>query len=267
MGKIYQAMKQAQKVRSKLEMQTGAQDRVSLPPPPESPIQTPIRPPLQETRPEPDSPAGLWLEDEVEMTTLYQNIESRLSQERKKIIQFIGTQPGEGTTTVARNFARYAASWLGKKVLFLEGDLTEESVNNSSPYLGITLAETVPHGDEAKTAIGPFNDAGLTTVIVARNENILIHFLQSEKGALVWGDLKKTFDLVVINTPALSTSAAGLAFCRHADGVVLVLEAERTRGPAAERAKEQIEKNGGNILGVVFNKRRFYIPKFIYKRL
>jgi len=72
---------------------------------------------------------------------------------------------------------------------------------------------------------------------------------------------------VVIDSPPLSASAAGLAFCRRADGVVLVLEAERTRGPVAEKAKEQIQKNGGNILGVVFNKRKFYIPKSIYKRL
>jgi len=31
--------------------------------------------------------------------------------------------------------------------------------------------------------------------------------------------------------------------------------------------KKQILLNGGNILGVVFNKRRYYIPEFVYKQI
>ena len=37
--------------------------------------------------------------------------------------------------------------------------------------------------------------------------------------------------------------------------------------PIASSVKEKIIKNGGNVLGVVFNKRRFYIPDWLYKRL
>jgi protein-tyrosine kinase len=260
-------MRQAQKDRTRPEAQPGPQDRAPLPLKPGTPAQPALRPATPKVRPEPDVSAGLRLDDEVEMTTLYQNIESRLSRDRKKIIQFIGAQPGEGTTTVARNFSRYAGVRLGKKVLLLEGDLNQSSGSLSPNYQGISLAEAVQYGDRVMKAIIPFKDSGVPTMLLAQDENQLLHFMQSEEGASVWGDLKKTFDLVVINTPALSTSAAGLVFCSHADGVVLVLEAERTRGPVAERAKEQIEKNGGNVLGVVFNKRRFYIPKFIYKRL
>jgi Mrp family chromosome partitioning ATPase len=46
-----------------------------------------------------------------------------------------------------------------------------------------------------------------------------------------------------------------------------VLEAEKTRWPVAENTKQMIEKNGGKVLGVVLNKRQFYIPDFIYRRL
>jgi hypothetical protein len=31
--------------------------------------------------------------------------------------------------------------------------------------------------------------------------------------------------------------------------------------------KEKIVKHGGNVLGIVFNKRRYYIPQFIYRHL
>jgi Mrp family chromosome partitioning ATPase len=51
------------------------------------------------------------------------------------------------------------------------------------------------------------------------------------------------------------------------DGVVLVLEADKTRKPVAENLKNQIVQNGGNLLGMVFNNRRYHIPEAVYRRL
>ncbi len=51
------------------------------------------------------------------------------------------------------------------------------------------------------------------------------------------------------------------------DGVIIVVEAEKTRWQVALSLKEKIINNGGNILGLVFNKRQYYIPQFIYDRL
>jgi len=54
---------------------------------------------------------------------------------------------------------------------------------------------------------------------------------------------------------------------RKVDGVIFVVEAEKTRWPVAVASKEKVVKHGGNILGMVFNKRRFYIPEAVYKRM
>jgi hypothetical protein len=45
------------------------------------------------------------------------------------------------------------------------------------------------------------------------------------------------------------------------------LEAEKTKWRTARHVRERMESVGGNILGIVFNKRRYYIPQFIYKYL
>ena len=286
MGKIYEALQEAQKKRTTLQVVTGISEAAAFPreavsapaspvPPEASPVPKREDPPtLSVFKPVPTAspeevfiPLTLELKAEKEMATLYQNIEALVGQTRNKIIQFIGSHPGEGTSTIARDFARFSASRLGKKVLFLEGD----PANPSQPFSGggrmASLEETVRQGEEVEKAFTRSRETGLAVGLVAREEGSLIHFLESEDRAPVWESLKEHFDLVVIDSPPLSASAAGLAFCRRADGVVLVLEAERTRGPVAEKAKEQIQKNGGNILGVVFNKRKFYIPKSIYKRL
>ena len=270
MGNIYQALQEARKNRNNLQVVTGVPEKVPVtketaPVPKRNP--PPTRPVLNPVPAELFLPLNLELEAEKEMATLYQNIEALVGQARKKIIQFIGSNAGEGTSTIARDFARFSASRLGKKVLFLEGD----PANPSQPFSGggrmVSLEETVRRGKSLKKAFAQSKETGLAVGLVAREEGSLIHFLESEDLTPVWESLKEHFDLVVIDSLPLSASTTGLAFCRQVDGVVLVLEADRTRGPVAEKAKEQIQKNGGNILGVVFNKRKFYIPKSIYKHL
>jgi protein-tyrosine kinase len=253
MGKIYQALQQARKNRSRFLVDGGV--RESSPASPEAVFEDMFL------------PLTLELEAEKEMAALYQNIEAPVGQARKKIIQFIGSLPGEGTSTIARDFVRFLASRLGKKVLLLEGD----PANPSGPFSGggrmVSLEETVHRGEEVEEVFAHSKETSLSVGLVAREEGDLIRFLESEDRVQVWDRLKEHFDLVVIDSPPMSSSLAGLIFCRRADGVVLVLEADRTRGPVAEKAKEQIQKYGGNILGVIFNKRKFHIPKGIYKRL
>jgi Mrp family chromosome partitioning ATPase len=55
--------------------------------------------------------------------------------------------------------------------------------------------------------------------------------------------------------------------CGKVDGVVMVIESGKTRKQVALRAKKDIVEAGGKVLGVVLNKRRYHIPKWIYRRL
>lgn len=82
-----------------------------------------------------------------------------------------------------------------------------------------------------------------------------------------WDAAMEKFDLVLIDSAPASASPDGIALSRYVDGVVLVLEADKTRKPVAENLKNQILQNGGNLLGMVFNNRRYHIPEFVYKRL
>ena len=51
------------------------------------------------------------------------------------------------------------------------------------------------------------------------------------------------------------------------DGTVLVVEAEKTRWPVAVNVKERIKQSGGKVLGIAFNKRQYYIPGWLYRRI
>jgi len=49
------------------------------------------------------------------------------------------------------------------------------------------------------------------------------------------------------------------------EGLVLVVEAEETRSAVAKKVRDQILMQEGNLLGMVFTKRRLYIPESLYK--
>jgi Mrp family chromosome partitioning ATPase len=78
---------------------------------------------------------------------------------------------------------------------------------------------------------------------------------------------KAEFDLVLVDAPPLSDSSIGLSIAKHVDGVVLVVEAEKTRWPELVSAKNDLAGAGGNLIGVVFNKRRNHIPAWLARFL
>ncbi len=80
-------------------------------------------------------------------------------------------------------------------------------------------------------------------------------------------DLRETYDLVVIPSPAVATDVLSLSLSRLADASILVIQAERTRLPVVRRTLEILEASGGRVIGTVMNRRRFYIPRWIYRWL
>ena len=55
-----------------------------------------------------------------EMRILDQSISLILGNHEKKVIQFIGSQPGEGTSSIVREFAKVSAENSSKSVLIID---------------------------------------------------------------------------------------------------------------------------------------------------
>ena len=51
------------------------------------------------------------------------------------------------------------------------------------------------------------------------------------------------------------------------DGVILVVAAESTRGAIADKARAELVEAGATLLGIVFNKRRRYLPRWVERWL
>ncbi len=189
------------------------------------------------------------LDMEEDMIGLHQRLDALLPGAARRVVQFIASRPGEGTSTIARAFARVSATRFGKLVLLLDagpgsgyavdsGQVLPAGAGHTNLYRAPLPAFSASHASKDR---GPRSDA-------------------------FWDDLRQRYELVVVDAPPATASADGLALCGKADGVVLVVEAEGTRWPVAQSVKDAIVRSGGKVFGVVLNKRRFYIPSFIYRR-
>ncbi len=246
MSKIYEALERAQKELKGLD-------------------ETPVTSVVKESAEVPDIVERL--EMEREMIGLYQTIESLLHSSKKKVIQFIGTRDGEGTSTLVREFARTTVVRLDISTLLLDAG----SPTGQSSFFGIkpesgwedAILENKPYKD----VIYQIGDTRLFISHVSVKVDAITSVIESPKVIGFFEQMKKDFDLIVIDSPSAASSTNGLSLSNKVDGTVLVVEAENTRWQAVNAMKEDIVKRGGKVLGVVLNKRKFYIPKFIYKRL
>jgi Mrp family chromosome partitioning ATPase len=240
MAKIYEALEEAQKGRKGLEK-------------PEIPSS---RPPIPS------------LDLEEEMISLHQSIDSILPEPKRRIIQFIGSSEGEGTSTIVREFARVSALKFGEVVLLMEADHHRPDQHlffNLKPDHG--WEEVVRNDEPIDKALYQIGKTSLFIAPISQTSAPNYQTFDSPKMAAFLEKLRNQFDLILIDSPPANTSPDGLGLSQKVDGVVLVLEAEKTRWPVAQSVKERITRSGGKILGIVFNKRRYYIPEWIYKRL
>lgn len=246
MSKIYEALENAERESRALE-----KAKASLP-------QTPEATPLH---------SFVEMEFENEMISLYQNIESRLPDLDKKVLLFLSAKEGEGTSTIVREFARTASKKLGKLVFLLDygGDL-----KNNSLFYHITPEKGWEEVGRQSTGTEPADcpadmDIEMTPITPLSNTTPLNVY--SPDIVDFWNSLRERYDLILIDSPPAATSPDGIEISRKVDGVVLVVEAEKTRWHVIDSLKEKIANGGGNILGIVFNKRKFYIPDAIYRKL
>ncbi len=80
-----------------------------------------------------------------------------------------------------------------------------------------------------------------------------IEILCSPKFSEFIRDVRREYDFVLFDTPALSSVIDGALIAAKSDGVILVAEMGKTKKSSLTRATEQLEKAQANILGVVIN--------------
>ena len=206
---------------------------------------------------------------EEEMITLYQSINSlRSDTQKNKVFQLMSAQKEEGTSTIVEELAKVAALKYNKSVLLLDADLRKL---DQQLFFNITmehsLEETIRAGDPVDKALYQIRNSSLFLSRFFKDSGSIRQFLAPSDIDDLLEKLRTRFDFIFIDSPPENVFSIGLATSTSVNGVILVLDSEKTCLDAAKNITDKITNNGGKVLGVVVNKQRNYIPEIISKRL
>jgi len=163
--------------------------------------------------------------------------------------------PGEGKTVTAANLAIVFAQ-AGRRVLLVDADLRKPAVHEifSLPNAqGLTsmlrseavALDTVAHGSEQA------NLRILTTGPLPPNPAEL---LSSHRMQAVLATLQRSADLVIFDSAPLQAVTDAAVLSTFTDGVILVVDARRSRSRSVRQAREALARAGAHVLGVVLNR-------------
>lgn len=200
------------------------------------------------------------------LLSLYQRIDAAVEGSAGKLVGFTNAQPGHDSATLLCELAKLAALRLNKRVLVVAPGPASR-VNRVFSVTGTQGWESVVSGDLPVQEVVHATGDGLSVTQLTVSEAALPAVLSAPAFKDSLARLRNEFDLVLFDTPPLGHPADLVMLASALDGVVIVVEAGKSRRPAVRYGVEQIVAQGGRVLGVVLNRRRFYIPAFLYQRL
>lgn len=238
-------------------------------------------------------------------------LDEKINQEYKKLKTFlikgyqgyktlliVSSLPGEGTTSVAIQFAKELSGENGKKVILIDANLrnpslfTKLSISQQHGLADILKDTTFSKAKKMvrsttasdsrnidvfmKEAEGAFEEIVTRYIQTTDSKNLLAissgittdeNILSSENENIshLIKYLKKEYDYILFDGAPAHLYSDSLIIAPYVDGVVLVVEAESTKREIIIKVKKEIENIDGKIIGIVLNKQRYYIPERIYK--
>jgi Mrp family chromosome partitioning ATPase len=197
---------------------------------------------------------------EKEMASLRIRLEAMLTERVPRTVLFVAAQGGEGTSTVTAQFAQSLAADARLRVLLVDVHFRRPAYAPDGSPQPDGAGTLLPVRDDGRGARGP----DLMTVPAAMAKaggaapQVLGSILQAVGGGYDW---------ILLDGPPVLESPDAAPLGQATDGVIMVVQARRTRRPVLARSVDLVNRAGGRVIGMVLNRRRLEIPEFIYRRI
>lgn len=185
-----------------------------------------------------------------------------------RILLFVSAISGEGASTVAREFASTLAERGEAATLLVDANLRRPSVHDAFCIRRDPgLTDYVLGGSALDECLRETTTPRLTVLPSGRPVIAPPRVIGDERTRELISELRGRFRFVVIDAPPVLTYPEGVQLSGLCDGVALVVRAGHTRRQLPARALDLLDEAGATTLGTVLNRRRFYIPRFVYDRI
>jgi capsular exopolysaccharide synthesis family protein len=184
--------------------------------------------------------------------TLRTNLQFTSLDKPVHTILVTGVETGEGKSTTLANLAVVMAQG-GKRVLAVDCDLRRPTLHKMfglpvEPGLTNAILDNAGSVVAQKTSVD-----GLSVVTSGALPPNPSELLGSRRFEDILSGLAKDADIVLLDTPPIVAVSDAAVLAARVDGVLLVVNAGKTKRDLARRAKSLLVKVNAHILGVVLN--------------
>jgi polysaccharide biosynthesis transport protein len=200
--------------------------------------------------------------------TLKYNLDLLRQSQGMKVFTITGSDPRVGVTTVAANLAIIMATdFSDQRILLVDANLDH-------PQMHATFNKTIKPGLLDYLADNPaLNDilqpsflTNLDLIMVGDKVKRASSPFDLQRFRQFLEEVRGRYDFVVLDTAPILRASDSLIISGKVDGVVAVAGANQTRYEVMVEARNKIEQKG-KLAGGVLNKRRFVIPRTLYRFL
>lgn len=198
--------------------------------------------------------------------TLRTNLQRLNKEHPVQVVAFTSSIHNEGKTTTAVNLAVAVTYEINKKVLLVDCDLrkgTTHKLLGLENRVGVSeyLYSESDLSDVIKKTPIPNLDI-MVSGFVPPNPSEL---LDSQKmiDFIAWA--RKNYDFIIIDTPPVIPLTDAAVLGEHCDGVVVVVQAGRTKQEVIKQTELLLTQGRCAILGYVLTNVEYYIPSYYYK--
>ena len=163
-------------------------------------------------------------------------------------------QAAEGKTTTSEAIARTLAR-LGKRVLLVDGDLRRPSVHRRLSVSNERgLSTLLTSGDPLDSAVVASSEPGLDLLTSGPVPPSPTELTSSIRFRALIDEMADKYDAVIIDSPPILGLADAPAMSALVDGVILVIESERSRRGGLKAALRRLRAMRPVLLGAVLTK-------------
>ena len=181
----------------------------------------------------------------------------QLPRDAQRGIAIAVTAPnrGAGTTYIVNSLTAELGSYPANRIVQI--DL-------------VTLANTLRSDEDVLQMTQPTSHPGIfqirpTVDAVGEYSSVCWHGSAEHRRECI-DRLCREFQYVLFDCPAVLVSSDVLSIASLVDGLLMVVEAERTTREEVSRAERQVEAAGGRLCGSILNKRKNPVPGWAQRR-
>jgi capsular exopolysaccharide synthesis family protein len=179
-------------------------------------------------------------------------------------LMIVASQHAEGATTTAALFASTLAKRKKLDVLLIEANFRTPALEQIFPIQrNGGLAELIEGSQSIETVVQATPQPHLFVMTSGHYETSPSSVLESSRVSEMITKLHERFQFLVFDSAPVNVYTDALILGPRLDATVFVIEADRTRIDEVQRAKRQIERAGGHMLGALLNRRKNYVPAFL----